>query len=168
MRVQRIALTVCLVFATAIWAGVMSCELDVDEQGREIKSIEDSWSSSASPGMGVPAVDTAFAVEELEKNPLWTFETDSALAYLGRDISICNLNGDGYDDLVATAPHYDNGIYRQGRTYIFYGTASGFPESPDDTLESGVNDGNMGAVSCAGNVNGDAYDDLFGDGSRIQ
>ncbi|HCH65695.1 MAG TPA: hypothetical protein DFR83_23025 [Deltaproteobacteria bacterium] len=69
-----------------------------------------------------------------------------------------DIDGDALGDLVVGA-HAWSGI--TGRAYIFLGSASGLPGTPDTTL-SGVNGlDNFGrAVDAAGDVNQDGYADL--------
>jgi hypothetical protein len=40
-----------------------------------------------------------------------------------------DVNGDGYDDLVAGAPRYDGGQSDEGAAFVYYGSPSGISSS---------------------------------------
>jgi hypothetical protein len=95
----------------------------------------------------------------LPASPSWTFESNMANAYLGwRASSAGDVNGDGYSDITAGAPFY-NGY---GRVYTFYGSALGLPATANWIVDSDLSDSEFGgAVSTAGDVNGDGFSDLI-------
>jgi hypothetical protein len=83
-----------------------------------------------------------------------------------------DINGDGYDDVIIGALLADpSGQASAGETYVVFGKATGF--APTLTLSAltgangfvlnGIdpNDRSGGAVSSAGDVNGDGFDDLI-------
>ncbi len=71
-----------------------------------------------------------------------------------------NVNGDAFDDVIIGASDYpNNGDI--GRAYIFYGGNS-MDLTPDVIMDGETADDEFGStVSCAGNVNGDGYDDVI-------
>lgn len=72
-----------------------------------------------------------------------------------------DVNGDGFSDIIAGAPDYDNGEDEPnvGVAWLYYGSAGGVIPSPV-TLEGGA--GLFGfSVSGAGDVNGDGYSDVL-------
>ncbi len=81
----------------------------------------------------------------------------SALSYAG------DLNGDGCNDLVISAPEADN----VGKVYITFGSAESWPTeinmSDADVIISGTSPGALFGFSLAGvnDFNGDGYDDLL-------
>ncbi|MBN1956203.1 MAG: FG-GAP repeat protein [Anaerolineae bacterium] len=69
-----------------------------------------------------------------------------------------DVNGDGYADVVVGAKYYDNG---RGAIYIYHGSAAGLSATPALTVTGeGSDDRFGGAVSTAGDVNGDGYADV--------
>jgi hypothetical protein len=67
----------------------------------------------------------------------------------------CDFNGDGYTDVIVSA---GSGGSSTGTAVVFYGGAAGISNSPTPITVSGTT-GPGFVVSCAGDVNGDGYDD---------
>jgi Ca2+-binding RTX toxin-like protein len=101
------------------------------------------------------------------------FQLNGKLAFdhAGWDVSAAgDVNGDGFDDFMVGAPVAGTSGSYTGDTYIVFGGNSGFPSS----LELGSLNGTNGfrirgtgsydwtglAVSAAGDVNGDGFDDV--------
>ncbi|MEH6522095.1 beta strand repeat-containing protein [Sulfitobacter sp.] len=83
-----------------------------------------------------------------------------------------DVNGDGIDDLIVGAYGGDpNGISFGGESYVVFGSTGGFNSSLSLSALDGTNgfrvdgidayDFSGGAVSAAGDVNGDGFDDLI-------
>ena len=86
-----------------------------------------------------------------------------------------DINGDGYDDILISAPGSDpNGEY-SGENYVIFGSNSGFSSSFELSSLDGMNGFQLNGVaasdqtvqrassivSAAGDINGDGYDDLI-------
>ncbi|MDD3804119.1 MAG: FG-GAP-like repeat-containing protein [bacterium] len=99
----------------------------------------------------------------LSATPNWVKEGNQTDVQFGNSASYAgDINGDGYDDIIIGAPYYDNGHADEGRVYVYYGSATGL-----DTIAAWQYESNQGsavlgfAVSSAGDVNNDGYDDVL-------
>ena len=86
-----------------------------------------------------------------------------AVTLLGRSVAVCDLDDDGLEDLVLSAPFGNN---YTGQVGVWYGKSSstwtsGMLFEDADTLVSGGTNGFIGFEAGCGDVNGDGYDDLF-------
>ncbi|MBP8915223.1 MAG: FG-GAP repeat protein, partial [Chitinophagales bacterium] len=104
--------------------------------------------------------------------PSAILEINQASAELGGAINANgDFNGDGYDDLVASALEGDNGQSNEGLVYIFNGSATGVSLTPSLLLEMNQASSNFGVGISNADINNDGYDDLivganeFDDGS---
>ena len=69
-----------------------------------------------------------------------------------------DVNGDGFDDIVAGAYHHAN---FRGRAYVYLGSSSGLQAASTVLDGEGSGDYFGRSVATAGDVNGDGYDDLI-------
>ncbi len=82
-----------------------------------------------------------------------------------------DVNGDGFEDLFVSARHADPGGTSSGAAYVVFGTSSVFPSTFSLAALDGTNGFRLdglatfdylgNAVSSAGDVNGDGFDDLI-------
>ncbi len=96
--------------------------------------------------------------------PNWTVESDQAGAGLGGTVSGAgDVNGDGFDDVIVTAPGFDNGQFILGRVFLYLGSANGPSLAPDWAAanDQAYPSGFGGSISGAGDVNGDGFDDVI-------
>jgi hypothetical protein len=99
----------------------------------------------------------------LAANPVRTLDGPGAGDRLGYAVAAAgDVNGDLYDDVLVSAPYHDSGLTNQGIVYCLHGSAGGIDGSPDWS-ELGVQAGESfgGALSMAGDVNGDGYTDVI-------
>ena len=74
-----------------------------------------------------------------------------------------DVNGDGYSDVIIGAADYDGTDTDEGGSFVYHGSASGLPATPNSILE----DANQFlaesgcSVASAGDVNGDGYSDVI-------
>ncbi|PVD54080.1 hypothetical protein DC498_01425 [Terrimonas sp.] len=70
----------------------------------------------------------------------------------------CDLNGDGFSDIIIGAPGYDNGAVDEGIALVYYGAASGLDQSTADTLQNNKPGENFGTyVVCNKRATNSAY-----------
>ncbi len=95
----------------------------------------------------------------------WEVAGEAASDYFGGAIaSSARINGDGYADIIVGARYNDtpSTTDNRGKAYLFRGSPGG---PATTTMEYGLGEGAsnyFGAcVACAGDVNGDGYDDII-------
>jgi hypothetical protein len=93
----------------------------------------------------------------------WTAEDNQAGARFGVSAaSAGDVNGDGYADVIIGAADYTNGQTREGRAYVYHGSASGLSATANWAAESDQTFAWYGfSVAGAGDVNGDGYADVI-------
>jgi len=93
-----------------------------------------------------------------------TWEGITAEDTLGISVACAgDLNGDGFADLVLGANGADpGGRTNAGTASVYLGSAQGIPMAPTRVLEGDAMHGAFGrSVACAGDVDGDGFDDLI-------
>ncbi len=95
--------------------------------------------------------------------PNWAEESNQANAFFGYSVSTAgDVNGDGYSDVIVGAPGYENGQVTDGAVFIYLGSATGLSVNPHIQLNVNGFGYNFGCeVSCAGDVNGDGFQDII-------
>lgn len=75
-----------------------------------------------------------------------------------------DVNGDGFSDIMVGAKLYENGQEKEGAVFIYYASAdgSGIDPKKETMIESDHSNALLGgAVSCAGDMNGDGFSDII-------
>jgi hypothetical protein len=95
--------------------------------------------------------------------PARTIESDQAGAALGWSVATAgDVNGDGFADVIAGAPLFDNGQTDEGRVFVYHGSTAGIAATPAWSAESNQGSGELGfSVGAAGDVNGDGFADVI-------
>ena len=95
--------------------------------------------------------------------PAWIFESNTEEGEVGWSVaSAGDVNGDGFKDVIVGAPYFSNDLTREGRAYVFYGSATGLATSPAWMDEGDQAQARFGmGVASAGDVNKDGYDDII-------
>ncbi len=98
----------------------------------------------------------------LTTSAAWMAESDQDAAEFGFSVSGSgDVNHDGFADVIVGAHNFSDGQAYEGGAFLYFGTASGLADNPDSTAGSDQVYGDMGhAVSGAGDVNGDGFDDV--------
>ncbi|MEZ4652808.1 MAG: FG-GAP-like repeat-containing protein [Candidatus Eisenbacteria bacterium] len=90
------------------------------------------------------------------------FKADQATAHLGFSVASCDVNGDGYSDVLCGAPDYDDGQTDEGAVFVYYGNPVGMSTTPSQILQRNIGGAGFGySVSSAGDVNADGYGDVI-------
>ncbi len=72
-----------------------------------------------------------------------------------------DVNGDGYSDVVVGAPQWSTNGSREGKAFVYLGSATGLATSASWAVAGTQASGYFGsAVASAGDINGDGYSDI--------
>ncbi len=120
----------------------------------------------ASNGQGLAAGRASLylgSASGLASAPAWTATGDQASARFGESVACAgDVNGDGFDDVLVGAHGGDGELIASGRAFLYLGSAHGLSEKADWTARGAQANAHFGyAVSTAGDVNGDGYDDVL-------
>ena len=90
----------------------------------------------------------------------WSVTGDQDSAQLG-DVVIGagDIDGDGFSDVIITAPHRSETVVDQGRIYAYRGSAAGLSSLPFWIVDGPAQDyaGNLGVTVASGDENGDGH-----------
>jgi len=93
----------------------------------------------------------------------WKRESDQAHAFYGRCVSTAgDVNGDGFSDVIVSAPYYDSGESEEGKCFVYFGKPK-TPSGSNNWSKDGTQDEGDFAkrVASAGDVNADGCDDII-------
>jgi hypothetical protein len=98
----------------------------------------------------------------LPSSPDWVMESNKKNAWFGVSVaSAGDVNGDGYSDVIVGAQNYENGQSGEGCAFVYHGGPAGLSATPAWMAEGNQAGARFGtSVACAGDVNGDGYEDV--------
>lgn len=114
----------------------------------------------AAPGIGAVYVYNGHAGAAPSTTPDATLIPSSPGGDFGFDTATCDVNGDGYADVLASQQGYSGS---NGRVYAYYGSASGVSTSVGAIIEAppGITGRRFGfLLECAGDMDGNGYGDV--------
>ncbi len=89
------------------------------------------------------------------------YSTDSRRSRFGHATIILDINQDGYEDIIISAPSYGlESLEYQGRVFIYFGGSGHFANVSIEITCTSFKYCNLGWSLSKGDVNGDGFDDL--------
>lgn len=136
-----------------------AAELGMDLDGNNIEQIATAVQSGTT--FDIQLIRSLSGQDTGRVDPTPLVVMDGALDSDEGPIMMADLNHDGFDDLIISAPHADLVNYTDnGRVDIHYGTASGLNLVPDAILTGEGDDFNFGTSMDVGDFNHDGISDL--------
>ena len=98
----------------------------------------------------------------LAATPDWVGEGNQGTSLYGFAVSTAgDVNADGYSDVIVGSPRFNNGEFREGKAFVYHGSANGLEDVAAWTAESNLATADFGiAVAAAGDLDGDGYADV--------
>ena len=102
------------------------------------------------------------SVIDISSTPTTILESNQDNAALGQSVANTgDINGDGFADLIAGLPLFDNGEENEGVARIFLGTPTGISNTHSQQLEIDQEGAQFGfSVAGIGDINNDGFDDV--------
>ncbi|NOY27372.1 MAG: hypothetical protein GXP62_16015 [Oligoflexia bacterium] len=153
--------------STGDWAGFALASGDVNQDGQADLLVGAMYAGSG--GYAALILGPITASTDLSSA---AFKATGAATddRAGRGVALVDADGDGYDDVVVTAPHVTNSASSQGAAYVVYGPVSGSLDlgSADWTLSGASSYDYLGRDAAAlGDVDGDDVADFGVSGTLV-
>lgn len=134
--------------------------LDINGDGKSDILI---GAPSDKDGTVIGKVYVYYGSDMMTDTPDLTLSEASAGDQFGVSVAIAgDVNGDGYADIITGAPYNDDNAVNSGVVYIYYGSQSSMDNTADVTIKGLADNDYAGyAVSSAGDVNNDGFDDVI-------
>jgi hypothetical protein len=144
------------------FGGSVSSAGDIDGDGYS-DVLVGAWGMSNGESMEGQAYLYRGSASGLATVAVWIGESDQANAYYGEKVSSAgDVNGDGFSDVLIGAKNFANGESSEGIALLYYGSAGGLSTQAGWSKEGDQSTAYFGAsVAAAGDVDGDAYDDVL-------
>jgi hypothetical protein len=96
-------------------------------------------------------------------NADWIALGDRVEGYLGRTVNTAgDINGDGFSDIMAGSPYFDDPETDEGGVFVYLGSPAGPNPTPDWQAHSNQAETQMAYdIDTAGDVNGDGFSDII-------
>jgi len=131
---------------------VLAHDAEVDATATALSLKE----TGRTPAGGSPADAPGLSI-----NPDWIVISSFTGSRFGAVVAgLGDVNGDGYGDVAVAAPDYTDGQAAEGAVFVYHGSALGPATDADWQFEPDRAGESCGAALAAGNLNGDAYNDL--------
>lgn len=129
-----------------------------DAKGRRLSASYSLNDKSLNMFIDASGASYPITVDPVIDSPDWSMESNRAYANLGYSVATAgDVNGDGYPDVIVSAPAYNYGNENDSRAFVFYGSHSGLDSTADWTMDTA----DINYVSSIGDINGDGYSDFM-------
>jgi len=97
----------------------------------------------------------------LSPTPSYILHGEGQGGEFGRTVTVGDVNGDGYADVIVSAHGFDAGLgSHQGKIYVYLGGPDGLVDSPAFTAVGEVAASEFGRAMTVADLNGDGFGDL--------
>jgi hypothetical protein len=96
-----------------------------------------------------------------ESDAAWMAESNQAEAIFGFQVASTDVNGDGFSDVLVSAPLFDGAVLDAGAAFVYLGSSTGLEPDPASIVEGDAAAQFLGTtVASAGDLDGDGFGDV--------